>query len=154
MRFPTSLVSRNFPTPLAAVCETLKSHLESCCLDSGGLRQLFYLQYKETLRTLWGRDLLKFQRALHVITNCARQPKIGSLTRANRPKCRGSPFCGSTSFPADSIWYTLSVTKSCVFHTAHSNRAFDAFCPSRQGFRAFAYMKKRARLSSRNPRGI
>jgi hypothetical protein len=47
MRFPTALGGRNLPTPLAAVCVTVWSHLESCCFDMGGLRELFLWNIKK-----------------------------------------------------------------------------------------------------------
>jgi hypothetical protein len=40
MRFPSALGGRNLPTPIAVICETVWSHLESCCFDVGGLREL------------------------------------------------------------------------------------------------------------------
>jgi hypothetical protein len=51
MRFPSALGGRNLPTPLAVICETVWNHLESCCFDAGGLRELLLLEYNEALNT-------------------------------------------------------------------------------------------------------
>jgi hypothetical protein len=67
MRFPTAL-GRNLPTPVAAVCVTIWSHLESCCFDLGGLRELFSLEYKESLHTWDCHNLEELQRAV-VLSN-------------------------------------------------------------------------------------
>ena len=64
MRFPTALGGRNLPTPLAAVCKTLWSHLESCCFDENGLRELLFMEYKEARHTWNFNDLEELQRAI------------------------------------------------------------------------------------------
>jgi len=64
MRFPSALGGRNLPTPLAVICETVWSHLESCCFDVGGLRELLLLEYNEALSTWDCHDLAELQRAV------------------------------------------------------------------------------------------
>jgi len=54
MRFPSALGGRNLPTPLAVISETVWSHLESCCFDAGGLRELLGGPFK-TSREAAGR---------------------------------------------------------------------------------------------------
>jgi hypothetical protein len=46
------------------ICETVWSHLESCCFDMGGLRELLLLECKEALSTWDCRDLAELQRAV------------------------------------------------------------------------------------------
>ena len=109
LRLPAELGGRNLPTPLAAVCETLWNHLESCCLGSGGLRELFFLEYQEALNRWHCSDLTELQRAVarHNLT----------WHRASENRFTFACFLANMlkitlmwqPFPKDSIWCTPSI---------------------------------------------
>jgi len=108
MRFPSDLGGRNLPTPLAVICETVWSYLESCCFDMGGLRELLLLEYKEALST-WGcHDLAELQRAVASNKLTWRQATTNRYTYA----CFLANMLNITlvwePFPKEAIWCTPS----------------------------------------------
>jgi hypothetical protein len=108
LRLPAELGGRNLPTPLAAVCETLWNHLESCCFGLGGLRELLFLEYQEALNMWHCSDLTELQRAVarHNLT----------WHRASENRFTFACFLANMlkitllwqPFPKDSIWCTPS----------------------------------------------
>jgi len=108
MRFPSALGGRNLPTPLAVICETVWSHLESCCFDVGGLRELLLLEYNEALDTWDCHDLAELQRAVASNKLTWRQATTNRYTYA----CFLANMLTITlvwePFPKEAIWCTPS----------------------------------------------
>jgi hypothetical protein len=108
MRFPSALGGRNLPTPLAVISETVWSHLESCCFDAGGLRELLLLEYNEALNTWECHDLAELQRAVASNKTTWRQATKNRFTYA----CFLANMLSITlvwePFPKDAIWGTPS----------------------------------------------
>jgi hypothetical protein len=109
MRFPSALGGRNLPTPLAVICETVWSHLESCCFDMGGLQELLLLEYKEALSTWDCHDLAELQRAVASKTPTWRQATTNRFIYA----CFLANMLNITliwePFPKEAIWCTPSI---------------------------------------------
>ena len=131
LRLPAELGGRNLPTPLAAVCETLWNHLESCCLGSGGLRELFFLEYQEALNRWHCSDLTELQRAVarHNLT----------WHRASENRFTFACFLANMlkitllwqPFPKDSIWCTPSIelARLLIDNQAGYIQKFDPWVP-------------------------
>jgi hypothetical protein len=133
MRLPTALGGRNLPTPLSAVCVTLWSHLKSCCFDLGGLRELFYLEYKEALHTWDCHNLEELQRAVALNNLQWRQTTRNRFTYA----CFLADILKIALmwqlFPKDSIWCTPSVQLAYLLKDHRAN----LFIPGHSSFHRF-----------------
>jgi hypothetical protein len=132
MRFPTALGGRNLPTPLTAVCETVWNHLESCCFELGGLRELLFMEYKEALHSWKCNDLEELQRAIALSNLQWRQASQNRFVYA----CFLAHMLRITlvwePFPQDSFWCTSSVQLAHLLKDSRANLSLPGHIPSQR----------------------
>ena len=152
LRYPTALVSRNLPPPLTVVCETVWNHLESCCFELGGLRELLFMENKEALHSRNCNDLEELQRGIALSNLQWHQATQNRFVYA----CFLAHILQNTlvwePFPQDSIWCTSSVQLAHLLKDFAPTSSSPGTFPPKDSC-APAYKKSQTRPSYRIPQG-